>query len=423
MSDSLAVGASLVIARALALVAAIVLARQLGEREYGAYVLVYTTFITVQSVASAGLGITATRHIAAARLSNPNFAAKVAAMSYYAALAAGVTVTIAAMVCASVIAQQMFGEPSLKESIRLGALSVAFLSLNTAQNGILSGIESYRALAISNCWQGMSLSAGAMIGAHAAGVEGASAGLSIAAIVSCLGTGLLVRRSCAAREFWFGLGQAVDRRTTSLLFTDSVPSVLGSMSIAPAHWWALSILSRSSGLGEVALFNAANNWFSLVMLFPSILTQVTLAKASRLAHEGKGLGSFLLRASIAQGAFCVPVVLFIIICAPLIMSIYGQAFAAGTPTLRVCAVTAILAATIAPFGQYLTASGMMWTGALLNCVWCGAFVSLVWLLRPYGALGFSYARLLAYVLHLVLCVVAAILTTRRRRIRGSELVR
>jgi O-antigen/teichoic acid export membrane protein len=78
---------------------------------------------------------------------------------------------------------------------------------------------------------------------------------------------------------------------------------------------------------------------------------------------------------------------------------YGSSFVSGYRTLCISVVTAALLAIMTPVGQYIAASGRMWTGLMMNSGWGMCMIGASWLMVKWGAEGLAGARLIAYLAH------------------------
>jgi O-antigen/teichoic acid export membrane protein len=83
------------------------------------------------------------------------------------------------------------------------------------------------------------------------------------------------------------------------------------------------------------------------------------------------------------------------------MSLYGDGFRSGWPTLVVVLLTAGLLAVQTPVGQIIAASGRMWIGFAMNFGWACTFILGTLLLVDNGSLGLAIARAVGYVFHTI----------------------
>lgn len=145
-------------------------------------------------------------------------------------------------------------------------------------------------------------------------------------------------------------------------------------------------------------FNAANQWFMLLMFFPGILEQVTLPMLSeQLGRNDKEKALKLLSASIKINVVVVyPLVVMGIVLSPLIMALYGNDFQDEWPTLVLVLLTASILSIQTPVGVLLQAVGKMWPATATSVVWAITFLVATFSLAQFGAVGLASARAVAY---------------------------
>ncbi|MCP4182025.1 MAG: hypothetical protein GY761_01695 [Hyphomicrobiales bacterium] len=153
----------------------------------------------------------------------------------------------------------------------------------------------------------------------------------------------------------------------------------------------------------MGMFNAANQWFIMMLFLPGIFGNVILPVLSDQLgqNDTRGSSKTLLLSIKLNVIIVTPLVLISCIASPFIMSLYGEEFAAGWPTLVVVLLTAGLLAIQTPVGQIIAASGRMWTGFAMNSGWAIVFVVSTVMLVDFGSLGLAIARMISYISHAV----------------------
>lgn len=389
-----------VVARGMALLAAVLVARILGRENYGRLGVVQSTIGMFSIFAGFGLGITATKYVAEFRTKDPERARRLIAMSGFVAAIAGSLMSVVLIVLAPWLATRTLAAPELSRLLTIAAPMLFLGAVNGAQTGALSGLEAFRAIARVNTWSGLAGFALMVGGAYLSGLEGAVLGLvAVLAVNWALNRRALSSEADAAR---IPLGVEGAWRESAVLWRFSVPAALSAIMVGPAYWVCSAIVvNRPRGYEEMGLFNAANQWFGALLFLPGILGQVVLPVLSeRLATADHDQPVRVLTASIVgNGLTVVPLAVIISVASPLIMLFYGPDFRSGWPTLVVVAITGALLAVQLPAGQAIAAKGQMWLGFWMNTGWALAFVGLTLVLADRGAFGLALARLAAYGVH------------------------
>lgn len=391
-----------VVARGLGLCAAILVARHLGLTDFGKFGILQSTLAMFQTFAGFGLGETATKYIAELRETDRQRAGRIAGLSMGMATIAGCVFALLMVVAAPIVAERTLAAPELAGMLRLSAPILLFASLIGAQSGALSGLEAFKTSARISILSGMCTLPLLVIGTYLAGLTGAVCGLVLSYAVQWILNGALLRREL--RRHGIAPTLAGCSRELPVLLGFSLPALLGGVMVVPVYWFCTTLLVRQpGGYAEMGLFNAANQWYLVLLFIPSVVSQVALPIFSNHLGTGAraeawGLLRSTVKANLAIGAL---IAVVLSLCSPFIMAAYGDGFRAGWLALVLVVVTGVFQAAAAPVGQFIAASGKMWIGFTMNLGWALAFVTLSLNLVDHGAAGLAGARLLAYAVHLI----------------------
>ena len=239
-----------------------------------------------------------------------------------------------------------------------------------------------------------------VLGAYFGGLAGAVWALAVNLGFNWLLNHLFLRKEARRHSVPFTFNECY--REMSLLWSFSLPAVLGGVLVGPVNWaCGALIVNRPDGYGQMGLYSAANQWYALLLFLPDMLGGVMLPVLSeRLGQNDTKRSAKTLTLAIRMNAlFLLPLVVLASVASPYIMNLYGESFRQGWPTLVVVLLTAGLYGIQAPVGQIIPASGRMWIGFAMNSGWALTCVVSTQLLLDYGSLGLASARLFAYVLH------------------------
>jgi O-antigen/teichoic acid export membrane protein len=387
--------------RVLSLVVGVVLARVFGTADYGAYGMIQGTVGMFGTLSGLGLGLTATKYVAEYRQSRPEDASQVVALTSSVALVSGVLFSIVLALGAGVLAVRVLGAPALEGPLRVSALLLFLSNVSGAQTGVLSGFESFRRLAYVSVEGGAVSAIALLAGGICFGVRGAVWGLVVGQFAICVFAHLAIVR--VAREhgvrlrLWGSWGGS-----SHLLWRFSVPATLAGLMVTPVSWACSAMLvNTQGGLAQVGIFNAANQWFGLVIFIPGLLGQALIPMMSeRLGRGDAGTSRRMLKMSTAlNGITSVLIIAVVWEFGPLIARLYGRGFEATPAVLNIALITGGLLAVLASVGHVIVASGRMWMGFVMNLGWAICFIGATRLLVYRGALGLAEARLVAYVIH------------------------
>ncbi len=389
-----------VVSRVLALTSGIVLARVFGASDYGAYGMIQGTVGMFGAFSGLGVSLTATKFVAEYRQNRGADASHVIALSNSVALVSGAFFSLVLFAMSKTLAIRVLGSPALEAPLRLSALMLFLSNVSGAQSGVLSGFESFRLLALVSIGGGVVSSTAAVAGGVWFGLQGAVWGLVLGNVASCLFGHLAVawtsREHGVAVRLWGGL------EARHLLMKFSIPATLVGILVMPVTWACSAILAGSpNGLAQVGLFNAANQWFGLVMFLPGLLGQTMVPILSeRLGQDDGRASRRVVGLSVAlNGSAAAVLVVCTWIFGESVARLYGRGFEATPAVLHVALITGGLVAVQSPVGHVLVASGRMWQGFIMNLGWAVCFIGCTTLLVHRGAVGLAEARLAAYIVH------------------------
>lgn len=392
--------AGAVISRGLMLVATVVVARLLGKTTYGELGMIQSTVGMFGTFAGFGLGLTATKHVAEFRQSDPARAGRIIALSSVVAIVTGGVMGLALAVLAPWLAEHTISAPHLTGVLRIGALILFLNAINGAQTGALSGFEAFRTIARVNLLVGILSFPILVAGALWGGLAGAVWALTVNLALGWLFNRLALHRETRRHRVPFTLSGA--KQEWSVVWEFSLPAVLAGSMTGPVNWVCGALLvHQPDGYAEMGVFSAANQWFNVLLFFPSLLNGVVLPVLSQQFGDSNKRQSWntILFAIKANLLLVLPITITASIASSYIMSLYGDEFCSGSATLIVTLLTAAVFAITAPIAQALAATGRMWIGFAMNASWAIVCVAATLALLSYGSLGLASARGIAYLLH------------------------
>jgi O-antigen/teichoic acid export membrane protein len=403
--------------QSLAAVLTILLARVLKKEIYGQWGMVQSTLSMFGLFAGLALGYVANKFVAESRSADPRRAGRILGMALTAALGSGAIVTAGVILTAGPLAVRTLAAPELAAIIRLGAPLLLLGALAGVQNGALAGFEAFRAqsaVAVTTAALTCGLTVG---GGLLGGLRGAVLGNLLAATMNCVVLHVAVLREC--RRFNVRVRYGMSREDRGLIWSFALPGLLAGAMVVPVVWASNAILVNTpGGYGELAEFNAANQWRTLLLFIPSILLAPFLPVMCQLQAEGQveRLRRLLVWAMTANVALVGAVALPVALCGRWIMRLYGPGFEQATPVLWLLLGVAVLLSAGNVVGNLIISTGAMWLGFAFNAVWGVVLLGCAAVLAPrHGALGLAESYLIAYSVHTVIQVGYFLRHCRRAR--------
>ncbi len=411
------------VSRVLGLAASVVVARVLGQEDFGRLGMIQSTVGLFGAFAGFGMGMTATRHIAEYRRAEPERAGRMLALCQAVAWASSALMAAGLAAAAPWLAARALGAPELGGLVRLGSLLLLLGGVTGAQAGALAGFEAFRAIARVNLFAGLATFPLMIGGVLAWGLSGAVWALVAAAGINWwLGRRELRAAAAEAGVPAAALADAAGEWPVVLKF--GIPAVLAGAVLGPATWGAGAMLVNSpGGFAGVGVFNAVLR----IKQLPEMILGMLMGPLLPILSETYGARDE--RAYNRTTAFAFGLSLLVIGPAALVQAAapaltvlpYGAAYAGHAPVVEWLMLHGILVALYSPMGSILASMGRMWFGFAYNLAWAVAYLGLAAGLVPrYGAAGLAAAYALAQLTTSLPCL-AYIYRRERAFIHGLPL--
>jgi O-antigen/teichoic acid export membrane protein len=389
------------IAQGLQLAATIIVARWLGKAEYGAVGIVRSTVGMLGIFVGLGLGLTATKYVAELRVREPARAGRIASLTMMVALVSATAVTAVLVLLSPWLASRTLASPAVSRPLAIGAGLLFFGELNGVQVGILSGLESFGALARVSLWAGLCSFPIIIASTRIWGLNGAISGLVASLGVNCVLTNTLLRRE--SRRLGVPLSYRGAWEEHAVLWKFSVPAFLSGVVVTPASWACNALLvNRPKGYAEMGLFSAADQWRTAVLFLPGIVSRVVLPILS--SHSDESVEEPSRYSSTLEAGYSVGVLVAFPLIAALSFgaSLIGHAYGADFAGIRYPMAGVLYAAGIMsigqPIGLSVQAKGAMWLGFAANFSWGICLLGSFWFMfLGLGAWGLALAYAGSYL--------------------------
>jgi O-antigen/teichoic acid export membrane protein len=394
--------------QALSLLSTIVVARLVGRVGYGEIGMVQSTLGAFGILAGFGLGSTTAKYIAEFRSASPGRAGGILALTTLAAFGGGVALALACLALAPSLSASVLGSGTLTPLLQAGSLLLLVTTLNGVQMAALSGFEAFGRIAKINILQGLATPIVAIPCVWAYGVPGAIAALTVTAGIGLILSSIALDAECRAHGIPRDL-RSIAWSEWPVLWKFALPSMLSALMVAPVTWITNAILVRQpDGYGELGLFNAANQWRTLILYVPAALGPALIPILSetygRNDHADFRQAVYL---SLHVTWICaLPLTILVLGWAEPLAGLFGRQFAGAGQLIPLLAVACFLNVVNSTVGTALAGSGRMWIGMSMNAGWAAVLIGATMLLVPrLGGQGLAIAYLVAYLLHTVWVMV------------------
>ncbi len=392
--------AGAVISRGLMLCATVLVARMLGKTGYGELGMIQSTVGMFGVFAGFGLGLTATKHVAEFRQSDPDRAGRIIGLSSLFAMVTGGLMALSLFIFAPWLAEHTINAPHLAGLLRIGSLILYISALNGAQTGALAGFEAFKTIAHVNLFAGLISFPILVCGVYFGGLTGAVWALAINLCFIWLLNHLALRKEARRHCVPFTFRNC--SRELSVLWRFSLPAVLAGVMVGPANWACRALLTNQpNGYDEMGILTAALVFQGLLLFVSNMLSAPLLSMVSNAGANISGkLGTVnILSTWILGVVFAIP-----LLCFPEIAQlVFGSDYA--TRSFQVTFSLVVFCTSIMTFkaglARVLAANSLLWWGFFSNTFWAIILIGSTVFLVHLGAPGLAASVTIAYILNTV----------------------
>ncbi len=393
----------------LTAVSSILAARILGAAGFGELGIVRSTANIFQTFAVFRLGTTASKHMAEFRETDPDRAGRILSMVLFVSAALCAAMGMILLVAGGWIARDIIGNAALETPLRISSAIMFFQAYGAVRETILIGAERFRAFAFVNAVKGGATSVLLVAGTLLGGVTGAVAGLAIGTFLSFVVLEFSVRKALASQGIAGNLPFAKWKREIPILWSFALPGLLTGAATAGCYWIGrVHVADTPDGFVQLGLFEAANQWRTMVLLVPGALALAALPIiASSYGKEAKD--DFDEAISLQFNgilSLALPISVGVIVFADWLMLLFGSEYEGGADVLPILMISVFLFALNQSLRRIMDGTGHVWRHTALTAIWVAAFLSTLLVLREDAtALSLAWAYMLAEAVMAAISIV------------------
>jgi len=388
-----------VLSRSLTIIASIFVARLIGKEEFGEVGIIQSTILMLTSFAGFGSGIMATKFVSQYCRQHPQRAGNIIFLAESVTFFLSLIFSSLFFGFSGIIASNILASPELAPFLKVSALLLFFNTLGGTQLGILTGFEAFKKIAHINLIIGISSVIFLPLGSLFLGLSGVIWAMILVSVVNWLlnlySLQKIYIKNNIHRTYKF------NKSDLGLLWTFNFPSFLSILAFTSAGWICNAMLVNATGYDEMGIVNACNNWYLVILFFPTIISGIILPIMSeRIGSNESKQTKKIVFFSIKINAFIIlPFAVLLIIFSPFFMGLFGESFSSSWLPLVFTILTACLLSIQIPVGQMIAARSRMWLGFYMNLGWAILFIGFNYIFIDHGANGLVIARFIAYCIH------------------------
>jgi O-antigen/teichoic acid export membrane protein len=339
----------------------IIVGRLLGKESFGELSMVQNTVGLFGAAAGMGMGMAAAKYVAEYKKTDPARAGRFIGLASAATWVTSIALAIVLVALAPWLARETLNAPHLAPWLTLSSLLLLFSGIAGAQQGTLTGFESFKAIASINVIVGVTSFPMLLLGAIWGGVTGALWGLIASAVLNCVLNFIHVRKQATAHHVEIRYRGCMSE---SRVFWDfNAPGMLTTIVSAASVWIVGAIMVKhGDGFGDLGIYNAVQRMklvpenIAAMLLAPMIpVLSDTLARNDRRAYSKTLIFSYTV-----STLAIIPISLLQIAIPWLTLLPYGAEYASGQNVVGWMMVSTITYALIWPIGNILISMGKLW---------------------------------------------------------------
>lgn len=390
-----------VISKIFIMIASIVTARLLGTDKNGEYGIINSTVLMFSTFAGLGLGTTATRFVSEYKTKDVERSGRIIGMTYLVGMLSGFIMAIILFVLSPWLARKILNTPHLITGLRLSSILLITNTINTIQQNTLSGFERFKDIAKISIIIGMVSLPIFLIFTYLFSVNGLVLGhIIISGFTMIL---YIAKEKKVRNEYNVKIDLKRAYKEIDIMWKFSIPSLLSNIMVGPIVWIGNTLItSIPKGYSELGIFNAANQWRTLLTFIPTTVGNVILPLI--IANKGKDR---LERINILLGWIIVLCISIPLLSAPEIITIlYGKEYIGDT--FNVSLILIVLISCILSYkegiSRNLVSNNLMWWGFLSNTIWGISFLLVLLFIYNLGAIGLALSYTAAYIISTIIFV-------------------
>ena len=393
--------ASSLLSRGIAVVQSVVVARALDARQVGVFAIVTYVLGLVAAFADLGLPTAAAKLLSEARGGRGPLRQVVTTLAVAMLGVAGLAGLVLLAAAAPLAA--LYAEPALGGLLRLGALLLVLSLLGALAAGMLQGLGRITRLAAAGVVKGLVALAGIVLLVRPLGLAGVLVASIVAELVMWLFVAGPLGRAVGPRA-----GPAARAPAGTVLRRGvhvAVPVFLAGLLVWGSALFVRSYVAAGLGWADVGYFQLADALARVLVILPAAVAVPLVPLVSESTAAGAAGAAALARLSLRATLLAVlPAALFLYVAArPLVVLVYGAAYASAGPIAALMVLAAFLQALGVIAWSTLVGTGRVWAGLWIQSAGLALLgVLTVGLVPALGLAGLGVAHVGAAALTLAL---------------------
>ena len=301
------------------------------------------------------------------------------------------------------LASNTLAAPNLAPILRISSLLLIFNTIVGIQAGSIAGFGAFKDLARIALFQGVISASLTVTGVYYFGLIGAVTAMVVNSIINLILYKITINN--LIKSFKIKIDYIKSWKEKDIIWKLSFPTMLSSIMVGPIIWIAnIIIINTPGGYGQLGIFNAANQWQTILGFLPVVIGGVLLPMVSaNINKENKTLEVV----NVLSGWIIVIIIALPLITFPEIISLfYGQNYSSNVflKTITLMMLVSCILSYKDGIARKLIAKNLMWWGFISNMVWGILFITSILIFKNLGALDLALSYIISYSMNTLIFV-------------------
>ncbi len=347
----------------------IVAARLLPQEIFGQFMMVRSTISSIEGILSGALGSPIIKRVSEIAHEDKQYLNTIVSALFFSNLLIAIILgTILYLFSTLLVAHFFIGESLMISGLQVGALLLIATTLSNSMQSILTGFEEFKKLAFAGILASIA-SFPLIVGLiYYFGFLGAIWGVILYFTSDFVWKYFQIRKIMSLS--WSHGASSISHESKKLL-KFSTPLLFSVVIVGLSFWYARVIVVEATGSFEdIAIFDAAYQWLTIILIITSSITSVTLPMLSKSKNNIDSNNIFFTNFFFAS-IISVFIAFIFIFFSKEIMSIYGSSYVKGYQTLIILSISSIFFTFATLFNRYMVAMDRLWvifTATILSSI-------------------------------------------------------
>ena len=384
-------------------------ARVLNLNSFGQFTTIRSTIFLFENVLNKSFGLTAIKKISSYEINDPKATQNlIGPLLIINSVICVFIVLIISINSNWIVEKFLTGDFSIKKTMLLSTGILVASSFSSLVQSFLIGFEKYKQITITNIITSILLIPIVYLLVNHLRLTGAVLSVIIFYSFDFFAKGIILKQELSGLNLSFKISKLIPPLIDIFYF--SSPVILSTIINGLTFWYAkIHLINHENSFENIAIFDAAYQWLTIIMIITAATTTVALPILSNAANKSEFKNVFRYNVLINLGISISISGLFILF-SNSIMSLYGEAYITGANILIIMSITSVFFTTATLYNRYMISINK--PNTLLICSIIGGGIMII----AYHILGHNtYSLAIAHLLYYVVSVVYYIIVKKLKK--------